>query len=534
MSDLPNTKIPRARAQSRLLHVIEAPLSGWGPNDFSLSNSGPVEVPMESPINSRYYSKSGGISLFQIGKYGHIAPGEAFVALTDGSTKVNQLPVNGVVDSAGEAFVILKNARVVQFGVGDDTVDAHNATAHGGHANLVGEDILNYKDVTDEYILYSFRDDTDWDVGRRVKSSGTYTDSWLSALGTQTNDSGEGARTFNKGVPHKMILGPDNDIYITNGRYLASHTPGSSEVNYKAFDLGAGFIATGLALDGNFLVISGYLGTTYLSAYSRSVSRIYYWNTYTDGFTKMYDMGDNYIGGIKHNGRRLIAFTQGKDGTTKIQTPGAGNFGEVLFESGQIGNAPTHGSMDMFGGWLHYAGDGSQRLNCVGPNGEYHFRTVPTVDGISTPTELGMVKNLSTNKLYVGVSIGGSYKIYQMNSGNGLYYMNTSFRSGLMKFGYRSTIDRFRVFFSQFGTGASVTLSFFKNYSTMSVGGADDLLNEAITFTNEGAIAEYTLDRTIPDVSAGYLNAYFNHAAYTSVAAVIRRIEIWGHTPDKV
>src|ERR1700742_2975568 len=134
--------------------TIQAPLGGWG-KDFSQSNSAAIEARADQ------YSQSRAISLFRQGRIGHIAPGETFAVLQDASTRVNALPLNAVVDSAGEAFCILDNARVVEFGVNDLVIDAHNATAHSGHSSLTGEDILSYKNSTDEYVLYSFNDATD-------------------------------------------------------------------------------------------------------------------------------------------------------------------------------------------------------------------------------------------------------------------------------------------------------------------------------------------------------------------------------------
>src|ERR1044072_935172 len=86
---------------------------GWG-HDFSQSNSASFEV------GKNQYARSTGISFFRPGFEGHIAPGESYTALTDSGSRVNALPLNGVVASNGESFVILRNCRLVRFGVSDN------------------------------------------------------------------------------------------------------------------------------------------------------------------------------------------------------------------------------------------------------------------------------------------------------------------------------------------------------------------------------------------------------------------------------
>src|ERR1041385_5157504 len=91
--------------------IIQAPVQGWGKGDFTQSNSAAIEAP------EGFYSQSNSVSLFRVGKPGHIAPGEPFTALTASGVTVDGLPLNGVVASNREAFVYLDTAHVVQFGL---------------------------------------------------------------------------------------------------------------------------------------------------------------------------------------------------------------------------------------------------------------------------------------------------------------------------------------------------------------------------------------------------------------------------------
>ena len=486
---------------------------GWAP-DMSGSNTVGVEAP------PGYYSKSVAMSPFRPGRIGQLSAGEVFTALQDSGGRVTALPLNAVVDSSGEAFAILANARVVQFGVGDNVIDAHNATAHGAHSGLSGEDILAYKNATDEYVLYSFNDATDGDVGRRTKTGGAYVDNWLSTLATQTNGS-----ALTAGVPHKMRTGPDGVIYITNGQYLAAHAPNTTEVDYKALNLGYGFVATALDVDGPYLKISGYQATTFITSFSRSESRAWFWDcTPGASYNFVIDLEDNYASALIANGRYSYAFTNGRSNTTKIKAQ-AGNYYQTLFESAQIGEPPRPGSVEIYQGMVHYAPKNGSQLFCIDGTG-FHYRTVVTTDGQSTPLDLGMVKNLSTNLLYVGRKSGASsYDIVRIDLDK--YHINADWRSPIFALPRGSRITKIVLLLSQWGPGASLLLSLFKNYSTISLGGADDLLNKTLTYTALGPRSSISVPvKNGLNIDAGLLNVRWNHASTSATAAIIREIEV--------
>lgn len=495
---------------------------GWGP-DISPSNSAGIEVPLG------YYSKSiTGISPFRFGRVGHVAPGETFTALTDASTRITGLPLNATVDSDGEAFAILSNARVVQWGIADDTVDAHNATAHGAHSSLTGEDILAYKNATDQYILYSFNDATDGDVGRRTKSSGAYDDDWLSTLGTQTNGS-----ALTAGVPHKMTIGPDGVIYITNGQYIASHAPNTTAVNYKALNLGFGFIATSIEVRGIYLVVVGYQATAYITSYSRGESRCWFWDTTNpDSYNFSFDLQDNYVSAVKANGDALVAFTRGRNNTTKAKLFTGSAF-ETIYESAQIGNAPRHASVELFQNMLHWTPQSGIALYAMDGRA-FHLRTFATLDGATAPLDVGMVRNLAAGSLYLGrQTSANAYDIVKINTDG--YILNPDYRTAIIPLPYKSNISRITIHFSQFGSGASVLVSLFKNYSAISLGGAADLENRTISYADEGAISAFSWQpQNAKDVNCFLLNLRFNHSAHTDTAAIVRRIEIHYEPTQKV
>lgn len=494
---------------------------GWA-RDLSQSNSKGIEAP------AGYYSKSTAMSTYRTSKYGQLAPGETFTALDDSSTRVNALPLNGAVSSTAEAFVILDNARVVQFSVLDEIIDAHNATAaHGGHASITGEDILSYKNATNEYILYSWNDNTDGDVGRMLYDGSAADDDYMSTVA-----SGTGGTALTKGVPHKMRIGPDKNIHITNGQYIAKFNPSTSAIDYQALNLGVGFVATGLSVYNNQLVIVGYKQTLYSNALTLSESTCFFWDTTSPFYQNSFDLKDNYASAIfLDDNSTLYVFTRGRNNTTKIKYFTGSKF-DIAFQSWQIGDAPRQGSVDSFEGVMHFSPNSGGALNIIDGKA-FHYRTAVTTDGSTIPSDIGMVRNLYSNVLFIGRKVGSSYTIVRPNFSG--YHIDATWVGPILPLPYKSRVKKVIVYFSQFGSGASILFSLFKNYSTISLGGAADLANQTIDFTTYGALSSRSFQLTKAfDADCILPHIKFNHVSVSAVAAIIRKIEIYYDTVEKL
>jgi hypothetical protein len=177
---------------------------------------------------------------------------------------------------------------------------------------------------------------------------------------------------------------------------------------------------------------------------------------------------------------------------------------------------------------IHYGANGSGGLYVL-ENGAFHYRTLVT-DGTNQASDIGFVKNLSTNSLYCGIKTGSSYKIFKIDHSK--YYVGAEFRSGLIALPYKGRITETRIYPSQFGTGASLTLSVFRNYTTASVGGAADLMNKTLTNATLGAITEKKIPKLMELISSFYFILTFNHALVSNTAAIVRRVEFdWEEVP---
>ena len=483
---------------------------GWA-KDLGGSNSTGVE------IAPGYYSKSAtGISPFRLSKFGQIAPGEPVAAIADGGAVIDGLGVAAATTStasgvAGLTHVLLDSEKIISVDHNGADGLALEATlgvpgAHSGHTtqSTADGDIIAYFDGATEYLLYTWNDNTDGDAGRMAKDGTGEDDDFLSTSPAQNNGT-----ALTKGVPHKMVIAPDKSIYILNGQYLAKYDVANATVDYKKLNFGATFIGTSIEVNNNYVVVVGYYASTNTVGITRSESVAWFWDTTGDFPQQSYPLYDNYASAVKNTEYGLYVFTQGRNNTTKVKLFTGSGF-KTIFESQQIGDAPKHNSVEIWQNMLHFTN--ASRLMCM--DGEaFHLRNL----GGST----GFLKNLTGNTLY----LASGTDIYTVSTTE--YLVDCDFRSRVFSLPHKSLINKITVYFSQFGTGASLTFSLFKNYANVGIGGADDLTNETMTNASLGAISSYVFYPTgIIDVDSFFFNLRFGHAATTNTAAIVRKVEI--------
>ena len=182
-----------------------------------------------------------------------------------------------------------------------------------------------------------------------------------------------------------------------------------------------------------------------------------------------------------------------------------------------------------------------------------------------------MCRTLNVNGYQIGVKYGTSYGVFYRNPNK--YQTSTAasptidlrsilYTSGILgrrqyPMGFKMTVSRIKLFFSQWGTGASLYLSAFKGYDTclpgneVAANGGVDLLNILID-TNSSLpngpvsglnpgnynvgyyhyclpVGSYEIDLSnigIVNVSSFYFNIRWTHTSPTAKAAVIRRMEL--------
>jgi hypothetical protein len=497
--------------------IIENLFGGWA----DTFQGGPVVVEGED----NQYTKGANMALNRPGFEGHLAPGYTLTALTDASTNVTALPLNGVVDSAGNTTVVLANGRVVNFPIVSQiisTTDAHTPT---GAAASVYSDIVIYPKAStsnppsttgvDEYVFWSYETSTYGDVALRKKSSGVYTDAYLTTLGTQTNGT-----ALVVSVPHPMLVGQDNNLYIGNGRFLASHDPTTAIVNYQALDLKPGWTVSALSNYQNYIAILAYKASIDGSGFSKSEAKMFLWDGFSPSWNFEYYVRDNYASNILYDGTELFVISQGRNQTTKLKHFNGSGF-DTWFENstGAIFNSPYIGGSDLFLNHIFWTPQAGNGLNCYGSPSEKYPKGFHRVEANAA----GMVKNLGTNQLFVGSNTSG-FTINVVNL-NGYAANNTAtWTSKLYKLPTNSTVTAIKFYHSQFGNNAQYVAAFGRDYETVAFSGDQLIANVTGTTTTTTYYAQAS--KTYDNVNSFRIQLSWTHANATDTAAIIRRIEV--------
>lgn len=573
------SSMPPVKSGTQIIGIAE-PFGGWV-NSLAPINAAPhyqasiegVETPLVGKVSSGQYAESDGVSLFNFERFGHLAPSFGWVAMADSGNFMTETPINGGMTPAKNityGACVLKNARIVQFDAsGLSTQAKYDPTSHTPVATGNGDMIVfrDYQSTPIEWIVYSW----DYSSGSEVsllKSSDftTHTDGWYSG-------SISGVQSLVLGVPHKIWVGPDGNIYITNGPavqqiVVPAATALTSATNGNLLEVGSGWTVMGGCSFKNYSAIIAMSAN--VTSVSRGSVRVFLWDgtqTTANGVTTVapqyiYDIPDNFANAIYFDGNTLLAMTNGRNNSFKMwELSGTSGFKKV-FET-QFMSPPLYsmqGNIDIMQDSLFF---GMQKGDLYAHlfryfGGGFHDEGYIARSELSQgliATEIFMVKNLFEGLMFVGGHFASEHAIYVSQPGTYLASTLTgtaatiNFRSILYTtailgrraypMGFKMTINRMKIYLSQWSSSSSLLISIFKNYDAWSPGGATDQLDLTLD-TNTGtaesinhhAFPAGTLemdisDFAITDVSTFYLNVRWTHPSMSSTPAVIRRIELY-------
>lgn len=481
-------------------------------------------------------SRTQTVSFNRFNRIGCLAPGETLTALADASARVNELPLTAVVGSNGEAFALLKNARLVRFGVGDNVIDNHyDVTAaapnHAGHtvqtSSRLGEIVVrDLASTPAEYVIRFWEDDVDADAGIISTAGASQDDDWLS---TRT-----ASGVLTKGVPLQPAIGPEGLIAFTHGRWIGLieitgdlTSVGGATITRQKLNLGVGWVASSIVYDQGFFWIVGYRESTFVASFSYSECRLWLWDGRSPNVQAIYAIDDNYVTAVKSDSGVIKVFTAGRHNTAKVwRFTGS----KLEIEDERLATfmaPPLPGSIDPFEGSLAFTtGTGNCNIASLDGRSGFNDRISSTVGGVGV-LGVGLVRNLSGNGLYVGVQFATSpsatYGIGQINYTG--YALNSFYRTDLLTLPYGATTEFIRWHFAQWDTGSILTTKLYPNFAT-----SGDLLAKTHTFA-AGARPVISEPVVITDLSAFWMEFFFGHAAVTDTAAILRAVEI-GYTYD--
>jgi hypothetical protein len=227
---------------------------------------------------------------------GYLEPGFNATDVTNmASITDNAIIRNIATPNTGEfAYGIENSTKLHQLTSNTGAVNAtpHTITAHGGHTGVEGSDVVAYSIGGTEYIFYSWNDDTDGDVGRynlgTWTTAGNFDDDYMSTVPT-------GAAALTSGVPHPMIVGSDDILYIGNGSEIVAYDGPNDTAATLAFKVPDGYTITSFSKTANHLVVFCSTRTSYTAEQGQSYA--FFWDYASEDADYKYDLNCNYVNG---------------------------------------------------------------------------------------------------------------------------------------------------------------------------------------------------------------------------------------------
>lgn len=234
-------------------------------------------------------------------------------------------------------------------------------TPHAGHSTVVGRDIIKYNakigGTSYPCFLYSWTDNTDWDIGI---ANGTSPD----AMGFDDDMMSTSAAsplagsdlTDGQNVEHPMVVGDDDVLYIGSGRYLHGYDGqvGNAGTFYsKVLTLPLGYIITSMQKYNNYLVIFAHNNDTTALGYSEA--KAFFWDYLSLDPTKIIDLKDNKCSESFLYQNTLGVFTAGRSrdnkfsGFSKLQLFNGNGFEPIAYFTEDI---PIKGGVEVAGDQL--------------------------------------------------------------------------------------------------------------------------------------------------------------------------------------
>ena len=198
------------------------------------------------------------------------------------------------------------------------TTFPHTIAAHGGHTTVVGNDVVVYPHkvggTSATRLMYSWSDNTDWDVGTFDYTT-TFDDDFMSTA--PATPLAAPYLAGGVGKPHPLIVGSDDILYIGDRNFLHGYDGQNAADNDGKFfpavlTLPVGYIIQSMARIENFLVIFAYMESAGSSEFYLGRATAFFWNYLDLEPTRVVELNDNYVDAAFEYKGTVGCFTQGR------------------------------------------------------------------------------------------------------------------------------------------------------------------------------------------------------------------------------
>lgn len=451
-------------------------------------------------------NQAGAMTNIDMTNAGYITQGPGLSNLTNGTQAgaLTTLP-KGILDFAaasdvsyavgGAKLYKLSSTTLTSDGTWPHTIDKAAQTAEDG------EDVALYQGN----LYYSYNhSNTLGDVGK-YDLSATFDDDWGSTVPS-------GAATLTGGVPHPMIVGGNDTMYIGNGRYVTSYN-GTTFIQ-QALDLPTGAVIQSVRWMSDRLWIAA--NRTSITGSNKNTASIFVWDGTTDSWeAEIKLMGT--VGGMHVKNGILFVFYQDitSTGGYKLAYVGGSNVVDLANFTGAL---PAFYQITDYKDFIIWNSNGSIWAYGSGdkdmPNRLFQLADGghATVGGLACPFGTPIVAS------YDGAS---AYRIALFSG----YDTNASWKSTIFDVtgdAEHSGIDTVRINFEELESGARVDWSLKNNQG-------DTIYSDVISYAKLGAktTAFYPLNGKIAEnfrVEFDYSNGS------TSATVKIKNVKVYGRT----
>lgn len=359
-----------------------------------------------------------GINPFREAAPGILAPGFPTTSLFNSGAYASSVIRNAIVDrsSATTAAWLIEDGTAIHMieesagNVGKTisvtepfpyTLTAQNV--HSAHTAFDGEDIAQFNISGINYIFWSYNDNTDGEIGRiDPAASYVFDNDWYSAQGGET--------PLSNGVPHPMIVGDDDKLYVGDGLNLRT-VSNIGTVSSTASVVPAGFRVTCFTKNGEQLIIGAErTKDTGASTAVRGDAIVQFWDYGSQSSITTKKLDDNEVTALIYWKGTVWAFTQGRPSEeanigkrSKLQKFEGGEFVPKFYFSE---SAPTFGGIEIHDNCLHWNSDGVI-FSYGSPWPEFPDRVNKVGVGSGT-TPGGYIKSLDGTNLFISTGAGTS------------------------------------------------------------------------------------------------------------------------------
>lgn len=291
---------------------------------------------------------------------GFLSPSESPTTLTNANVITTSIAGIITKDQAYDYAITSTSSTIHKIQYNSATPSVINAgdfphVINHSHTGETGSDLLVYKHnvggTLTTSLFYSFRDDTDWDVGC-YNNFTTFDDDFLSTVPANPLSGTE--LTYGKDYPHPMIIGADGNLYIGSGRYLHCFegTNGTNGTFVKnVLTLPSNFVITCFEKQGELLLIGGFYTASTAFGYDGGKASIMVYNYLDQVITQEIPIDDWYISNLFIWNGQVAGITYGEKGIRgnfRVRILSGTNFVPVAELNGSI-QPITRGGIDFIG-----------------------------------------------------------------------------------------------------------------------------------------------------------------------------------------